>query len=243
MIVPRPVDAKHKIQLFRLLKEILQDNFLANLLMFKGGTYAALRGLLDRFSIDLDFDLPRKEEKSAIRQDLHRIFKNLDYIVDDESRNYLQFFLKYPSPQNERNTLKLEINDDVSPANTYEKVHLQEIEMYCNGHTIDTMFANKLVAAMARFEKTGKIAGRDFYDLHVFFNKGFRVNKEVVEERTGLTYVAYLIKLTGFIRKHVDEKVLYEDINMLIPQDKLRKSVANVKDELCIFTNDEIKRT
>ena len=58
MIIPKPSDAKHKTQMYRLLREILQNNILANKLVFKGGTYAALRGVLDRFSVDLDFDLP-----------------------------------------------------------------------------------------------------------------------------------------------------------------------------------------
>ncbi|MBN1915658.1 hypothetical protein JW796_01515 [Candidatus Dojkabacteria bacterium] len=52
MIATKPEDIKHKNQLFRLLREILKDPILSNNLMFKGGTYATLRGVLDRFSID-----------------------------------------------------------------------------------------------------------------------------------------------------------------------------------------------
>ena len=71
MILPRIEDAKHKNQLFRLLREILKNNFLASKLQFKGGTYAALRGVLDRFSVDLDFDLVEKAEKQKIRELCH----------------------------------------------------------------------------------------------------------------------------------------------------------------------------
>ncbi|HIP71371.1 MAG TPA: hypothetical protein EYH05_08260, partial [Anaerolineae bacterium] len=49
--------AKHRIQLTRLLTEILDDPYLAASLYFKGGTCAAMLGYLDRFSVDLDFDL------------------------------------------------------------------------------------------------------------------------------------------------------------------------------------------
>ena len=51
MIIPHPKDVKHKIWMLRLLTAILENNLLANKLMFKGGTCAALRSLLDRFSV------------------------------------------------------------------------------------------------------------------------------------------------------------------------------------------------
>ena len=57
MFVPSNREIKHKNQLYILLKEILKDPLLSQNLMFKGGTYASLREVLDRFSIDLDFDL------------------------------------------------------------------------------------------------------------------------------------------------------------------------------------------
>lgn len=94
-------------------------------------------------------------------------------------KNTYNFFLKYDAPEGKRNTLKLEINDDVSKNNTYEKVLLKQINMYCNRHTLDTMFANKLVACKARFDKNGKIAGRDFFDIHQFFYKGLISTKRL----------------------------------------------------------------
>lgn len=242
MILPRKEDAKHKTQILRLLREILQDNFLANSLMFKGGTYAALRGILDRFSIDLDFDLPDKSQKKKVRKQCYLIFQKLNLELKDESRNYLQFFLKYPARDYERNTLKLEINDDVSPKNEYEKVHLQEVEMFCNGHTIDTMFANKLVAAKARFDKNGKIAGRDFYDLHLFFSEGFDINIAVVEERTGMSYMEYLNVLVDFINSRVNEKLLNEDLNCLLVPNRMNSVIGVLKQELIMFIKDEVKR-
>lgn len=139
--------------------------------MFKGGTYASLRGVLDRFSIDLDFDLPDRSKKEDIRKRCYEIFTKLELEIKDESKRHLQFFLKYDALEGERNTLKLEINDDVSKYNGYEKVLLEQINMYCNGHTLDTMFANKLFACKARYDKNGKIAGRDFYDIYKFFYK------------------------------------------------------------------------
>jgi len=243
MILPKPEDVLHKNQMFRLLREILSNKKLASNLMFKGGTYAALIGVLDRFSIDLDFDLPNKEKKDELRQECHAIFKKLDLDVKDESANYLQFFLKYESKPYERNTIKLEINDDPSPFNRYEKVNLEELNLLCNAHTKDTMFANKLVASIGRYEKNKKIAGRDFYDIHKFFLEGILVNKEIVEERTKKTYPDFLQELILFTKEKLNNKILNQDLNPLLPSDILQKKIKTLKPELIIMLEDELRRS
>ncbi len=53
----RTEDIFHKSQLLRLLIEIVDTPLLAQSLAFKGGTCAAMSGYLDRFSVDLDFDV------------------------------------------------------------------------------------------------------------------------------------------------------------------------------------------
>ena len=240
MIILSKKDIRHKNQLFLLLREILQDALLSQKLMFKGGTYASLRGVLNRFSVDLDFDLPEKKEKNNIRNRCYEIFKKLNLEVKDESKNHLQFFLKYDAPKGERNTLKLEINDDVSKYNVYEKVLLKQVNMYCNGHTLDTMFANKVVACKARFEKNNKIAGRDFYDIYEFFLQGLDINKKVVEERTGMGYIEYLSSLIPFIKKKVNKKLLNQDLNTLVSQKDLNILLLNLENSLITFLEDEI---
>jgi predicted nucleotidyltransferase component of viral defense system len=51
----------HKTVLFQILKDIYSDSLLAPFLGFKGGTAAVMFYGLDRFSVDLDFDLLNKE--------------------------------------------------------------------------------------------------------------------------------------------------------------------------------------
>lgn len=242
MIVPSKADIKHKNQLYILLREILKDPFLSQNLMFKGGTYASLRGVLDRFSVGLDFDLPDKRKKDEVKEKCYEIFKKLDLEIKDQSKKHLQFFLKYDAPKGERNTVKLEINDDVSKYNEYEKVLLRQVRMYCNGHTLDTMFANKLYACKARYDKNGKIAGRDFYDIYKFFLEGMGINVKVIEERTGESYVGYLEVLISFIDKHLTEKLLNQDLNPLLRQEELDKVLPNIKDSIIVFLEDEISR-
>lgn len=243
MIVPNKKDIRHKNQIFLLLREILKDPFLSQHLMFKGGTYASLRGVLDRFSVDLDFDLPNKEEKEKIRDICYNKFDKLKLSIKDESKNYLQFFLRYDAPDGERNTLKLEINDNVSKYNTYEKVLLEQVNMYCNGHTLDTMFANKLVACKDRFDNNGKIAGRDFYDIYKFFLEGLDINKEVIEDRMGMDYVEYLKSLIPFINLHLTEKVINQDLNPLMRQEDIDIVLPHIKNTIVIFLEDEIARS
>jgi len=234
MIIPQLRDIKHKNQMYRLLREILQNNILANNLYFKGGTYAALRGSLDRFSVDLDFDLPNSslDKRNKLRRECYKIFEKLDLKIKDESKKHLQFFLRYKAKPKERNTLKLEINDDVNKANTYEKVFLLEVNMYCRAHTLGTMFANKLIAAQARSQKNGKIAGRDFYDIHHFFLEGVPINEAVIKEKTGLSTKEYLRSLSVFIEENLTETALNQDLNPLLKPARLGQVVKNLKQEL-----------
>ena len=235
MFVPSNREIKHKNQLYILLKEILKDPLLSQNLMFKGGTYASLRGVLDRFSIDLDFDLPDRSKKEDIRKRCYEIFTKLELEIKDESKRHLQFFLKYDALEGERNTLKLEINDDVSKYNGYEKVLLEQINMYCNGHTLDTMFANKLFACKARYDKNGKIAGRDFYDIYKFFLQGLSINEKVIEERSGLEYLKYLKSLIAFIKKHLTKTLLNQDLNPLVKQRDLDKLLPHINEDIVSF--------
>lgn len=232
MILPKPIDAQHKYQMYRLLSAILSDVELAKVLVFKGGTCAVLRGWLNRFSIDLDFDLLEKTALQQYRQKLHKLFNELNFSIKDESQKHLQFFLKYPVTKDSRNTLKLEINDDVSPFNEKEIVTLNEINLTAITQTQSTMVANKLVASMNRYLQHGTIAGRDFYDLHFFLTKGFDIKKEIVEERTDLIFDVYIKKLIKFINTNVTDTILYEDLNPLLPQIKLKQSVKNLRKEL-----------
>jgi len=240
MFTPDKKDIPHKVAMFNLLNQILKESYLAKHLMFKGGTYASLRGVLDRFSIDLDFDLPSKEEKDQTRVHLYKIFTKLDLQIKDESKNYLQFFLKYSTPSLERNTLKLEINDAPSKYNKYEKVKLLEINAYCNGHTIDTVVANKLLAAKGRYDKTKKISGRDFYDINHFLKQGFKVNKKVVEDISGFTYKKYIEELIDLIQSKLTERLLNEDLNPLLQKRDLNQKVPLLKDELLFVLRQEV---
>lgn len=242
MIISKRQDAIHKAWLYRLLSEILDSSSLCQNLYFKGGTCAAMLGRLDRFSVDLDFDLKDTSLKESLRPELHKIIKGLGLQIKDESKNALQFFLKYDAPENVRNTLKLDVNDLAPKANEYGAERLSEIDRTALCQTVETMFANKLVASIERFEDTGGVAGRDIYDIHYFFMRGFKYKPEVIEERRKTSAKEFLESEIEFVNKEVNETVINQDLNLLLPPDKFAKIRKTLKQEVLIFLNDELKR-
>jgi len=64
--------AYHKAQLYRLLIRLLDDPEIASNIFFKGGTCSAMLGFLDRFSVDLDFDLKKGSNKINLERGFTR---------------------------------------------------------------------------------------------------------------------------------------------------------------------------
>jgi predicted nucleotidyltransferase component of viral defense system len=237
MILPSPADAIHKAWLYRLLTAIADNTFLISVLRFKGGTCAAMLNLLDRFSLDLDFDLLEPPKMTEVRKNLETIFSNLDLEIKEQSRHVPQYFLKYKNRTGERNTLRLDVTFPPPKSNEYEAVRFPDIDriLYCQ--TIPTMFANKLVTVMDRYKKHGSIAGRDLYDLHTFFIKGYSYNPQIIEERTGQKAKDFLVDLKNFIEKNITQTIIDQDLNMLLPPAGFHKMRKLIKPEVLMFLN------
>jgi predicted nucleotidyltransferase component of viral defense system len=217
MINLRPQDALHRSQLNRLLVEIIDNPVLSQSLALKGGTCAAMLGFLDRFSVDLDFDLITETDQRTLRAQFHQIFTNLNFTISKEFTDVIFFQLKYSTNPGLRNTLKLSINTLQIKANQYQVQYFSEIDRLANSQTIETMFANKLVAPTDRFHLHNSIAGRDIYDIHHFFTNGYNFNSAVILERTGKPAKVYLNELASFIKKHITQTMIDEDLNSLLP--------------------------
>ena len=243
MILPNLKEAKHKAWLYRLLAAIYDNRILASSLYFKGGTCAAMRGLLDRFSIDLDFDyVAEKGEVEAVRKNMEKTFKVLGLTIKEKSRRVPQYFLKYPGKEDERNTIKIDVTMPPPKTNKYEPVKMTEIDRVITCQTVETMFANKLVALVDRYEKNNSIAGRDIYDIHYFFLNGFSYGKAVIEERRNQPLGLFFKELIEFIEKNISETIIDQDINTLLTYDKFRKIRKVLKRETLMFLRDEIRR-
>jgi len=230
----------HKIWLCRVLTLIVDNPELAKALRFKGGTCAAMRGFLNRFSVDLDFDIiAEKSELPKLRKICKSIFEKSGLEIKDQSSNTLQFFLKYPAENRQRNTLKIDCLIPPPRANEYEIVYLSDIDrmVWCQSRA--TMVANKLVAPLDRFEKNGSIAGRDIFDIHSFLLQGFSYNKNVIIERRNQSVHVFFERLIDFIDKHITMKVIDQDLNPLLPIKEYRKIRKNLKNETILLLKIE----
>jgi predicted nucleotidyltransferase component of viral defense system len=240
MLNLRPEDAIHKSHVNRLLIEIIDRPMLAHNLAFKGGTCASMLGYLDRFSVDLDFDVLKNADETLLRREFHQVFAYLSLIIAEELNNALMFRLRYPSQPGKRNSLRVSAISQTVKANQYRVQYLAEIDRMANCQTIETMFANKLVAITDRFNLHRTIAGRDIYDIHHFFVNGYSYNPAVIQERTGLDAGEYLKKLSAFIKNHVNQTIINEDLNTLLPNNQFQQIRKVLIPETLAFLQREI---
>jgi uncharacterized protein YifN (PemK superfamily) len=196
---------------------------MAQTLALKGGTCAAMLGFLDRFSVDLDFDVLESADEVALRKVFHQVFDQLGYSLTLEFDKVLFFQLRYPSSRGKRSTLKVSASNIRVEANQYKVQFFSEIDRLINSQTIETMFANKLVAMTDRYERHNTVAGRDIYDIHHFFVQGYAYHGAIIQERTGLEPKTYIAKLIDFIKTHVTQTVIDEDLNSLLPYKKYQQ--------------------
>lgn len=223
MLNLRREDILHKSYLHRLLMEIVDQPLMSQALALKGGTCAAMLGYLDRFSVDLDFDVIKDVDQADLRKMFHQVFDTMGFHVKLEFGKALFFQLRYPVSPGQRNTLKVSASTMKVRANQYKVQYYPEIDRLINSQTIETMFANKLVAVTDRYTQHGSIAGRDIYDIHHFFVQGYSYHADVIQERTGLEPKQYLENLIGFIKKHVTQTLINQDLNSLLPSSQFQQ--------------------
>lgn len=231
MLIPNAHDAIHRAQMLRLLSAIADDRTLMSMLFFKGGTCAAMRDLLDRFSVDLDFDLRSKGDIPVARKHLEKIFVDLNLTIKDQSMVIPQYFLRYDAGESKRNTIALDITVPPPKANEHEMIRFADIDRFLPCQTVPTMVANKLVTPIDRFAKHGTIAGRDIYDIHHFLTHGLPWNAAVIEERSGKQAENFFQTLHDFIEKHVTQTVVDQDLNALLPPKQFQQIRRTLKQE------------
>lgn len=240
MLVASKENALHKSIMLRVLINILDDSFLSSSLFFKGGTCASLLNYLDRFSVDLDFDLKDQKLKSTVIKNLETLFFKLDLKIKDRSKNVIQYFLGYDAPQKTRNTLKIDVVETSNKNNKYDTLLLGEINRYAICQTKETMFANKLIALTGRYEKSGSVAGRDLYDIHFFLTKGYDFDKEIIEEVTKQNCKDYIKSLIGFIEKNINQTIIDQDLNLLLDYKKFIAIRKTIKEETMYLLRDVV---
>jgi predicted nucleotidyltransferase component of viral defense system len=243
MILNNPADAIHKAWLYRLLIAITDNLVLIKNLRFKGGTCCSMLGILERFSVDLDFDLLDGDKSNLVKENLEIIFSELNLQIKDHSTVAAQYFLKYPNPNSGRSLLKLDVSFPTPKSNQYKATYFEEIDKVINCQTLETMFANKLVALIDRYDKNQSIAGRDIYDIHAFFLKGIKYNIDVIQERTSQNKNQFIKSLISFIEDRVTQKVIDEDLNSLVPYKEFKVLRKGLRKDVLMLLRGEIEKT
>jgi len=189
----------HKNILLQILKDIYTDNSLGPFLGFKGGTAALLFYGLSRFSVDLDFDLLDKTKEEYVFSKVEQIVKNYGKIKEAKKKRFnLCFVISY---EEKVQNIKIDINRRFFGSKYELKTHFG-ISMLVMKK--EDMFAHKL---MAMYERIGK-TNRDIYDVWFFLRNNWLINKEIIEQRSKMTFKELIQKCISSLEKIENRKIL-----------------------------------
>ena len=228
----------HRRMMLKVLEDISKDALLSNNLGFKGGTACYFIYGLDRFSVDLDFDLLNKKKEVIIKKQLLELLNKYGSVKTKTSIkvNYSEGY----------QSLKI----DLSTRYDNNKLNTYEVKDIVSGIPLkvlrkEDIFAHKLVALVDRSSNSSDdekfIANRDLYDINFFFKNDWRFNVEIIEEQTGKTTKEYLQEVREFIEKYSNEKNILDRLGELV-SDKQREWVKkHLKKEVLKQLAIEIK--
>lgn len=189
----------HKTILFQILKDIYTDTSIAPFLGFKGGTAALMFYGLDRFSVDLDFDLLDPNVEDVVFDRIGKIVKRYGFIKEANKKRFNLFFLL--SYDDRSRNVKVEINRRQFGSHyeikTYLGVSMQVM-------VLEDMVAHKLVAMLERMNDTN----RDIYDTWFFLNARYPINRQIIEARSGLSFDEFLLRCITQLEKISDRHIL-----------------------------------
>jgi len=191
------------------------------MLGFKGGTAALLFYGLDRFSVDLDFDLLETKVEDLVFEKIEQIVSRYGLIKSKMKKHYTLFFeLSYGDL--DRN-IKVEINRR-NFGSAYQIQNYFGITMLVI--TKEDMFANKLCAFYERAER----ANRDIYDVWFFLQNRWTIHQKLLEDRLGLTFEE-CIKICISKLEKVSEKNILSGMGELMDSNQKKWVKANLKIE------------
>ena len=189
----------HKTLLFQILKDIYSDRSIAPFLGFKGGTAALMFYDLDRFSVDLDFDLLDASKEALVFEQVMKIIQKYGTVREANRKRFGLFYVL--SYEDKARHIKVEINLRRFGSHYEVKTYLGVSMLVM---VPEDVFAHKLVAMHERIGKTS----RDIYDVWFFLRQRFPINREIVEERTNLPLDEFLQICIGQLERMSNRHVL-----------------------------------
>ncbi|KKQ16955.1 MAG: hypothetical protein US31_C0024G0004 [Berkelbacteria bacterium GW2011_GWA1_36_9] len=204
----------HKNILIKILKDIYTDSTLGPILGFKGGTAVYLFYNLNRFSVDLDFDLLDPEKEGYVFEQIKKILENYGIIKQaDKKRFNLLYILAYEDKSPGAQNVKVEINRREF-GSKYEVKSYLGISMKVMVQ--EDMFAHKLCAMYERIGKTN----RDIFDVWYFSQNEWPINKKIIEDRMGMSFKEFLQKCIDSLEKMTNQNILSGMGELLDPKQK-----------------------
>jgi predicted nucleotidyltransferase component of viral defense system len=189
----------HKTILFQILKDIYSDTMISPFLGFKGGTAALIFYGLDRFSVDLDFDLLDETQEEIVFERVTNIIRKYGTIRESNRKRFGIFFVL--SYEDAARHIKVEINRRQFGSQ-------YEIKTYLGVSMLvmipDDMFAHKLMAMHERIGKTS----RDIYDVWFFLQNRFPINQSIVKDRSGMPFGKFIQTCIGQLEKLNNRHIL-----------------------------------
>lgn len=203
--------ATHKTILFQILKHIYADTSISPYLGFKGGTAALMFYELDRFSVDLDFDLLDESKEDYVFERVIKIAEKYGTIKETHKKRFSLFCMI--SYDDKSRNIKIEINKR-SFGSSYEIKSYLGVSMQVM--VLEDMFAHKL---MAMYERIGATS-RDIYDVWFFLHSRSPINKTIVDNRSGLPFHELVNKCIDQLEKTDNRRILQGLGELLTPKQK-----------------------
>ncbi len=191
--------ATHKTILFQILKDIYSDTEIAPLLGFKGGTAALMFYGLERFSVDLDFDIFDPSQQQIVYDRMRDILRRHGTIREAMQKRFTIFFLL--SYEDRARQIKVEINQRQFGSRYELKTYLGVSMLVM---VPEDMFAHKLMAMHERIGKTS----RDVYDVWFFLQHRFPIDTAIVEQRSGMPFSRLVETCIGQLEKLGNRHIL-----------------------------------
>jgi len=190
---------RHKKILLKILKDIYSDTLISPFLGFKGGTAALMFYGLNRDSADLDFDLLDKSKEQEVFERIQKIALNYGKIIDSHIKRFN--IITVISYNLKSQNIKIEVNrrDTISHFELKTFLGVSMLVM-----TQEDMFANKL---LAMYERIGK-ANRDIYDVYFFAKNNWRINRNIVEQRSKMPFREFLIQCIVLLERMDNRHIL-----------------------------------
>ena len=218
--------SKHKNILIKILKDIYADATISPVLGFKGGTAATFFYGLDRFSVDLDFDLLDAGKEDYVFGRVKTIIESYGTLKQARKKRFnLLYILSYDDKDINAQNVKVEINRREF-GSRYSVESFLGISMQVM--VKEDMAAHKLCAMYERLGKTN----RDIFDVQFFLSHDWPVNKKIIENRMGVSYTGFLKKCIETMEKFDDSNVLSGMGELLLTENQKAWAKAKLKSEV-----------